>query len=550
MNDKYSMKKLCFEILFFVIFFTLNVFSQNNNITIIPYGATNEVSGSLTEIEYKWTKLLIDCGAYYPEGDPSISLAKREKIASEKNQKLPFRAKDIDCLLLTHAHLDHCGRIPLLVKSGFNGTIYVSPGTKKLLKIMLVMQIRYDNLPRKWTFSTKSIKNYDNDVKTVKGHWNNCKWQQKIAYSNKISIAGKRKDIENENNYSFNKISPCKICSQIEYNSIKNLVKEIPYNKEIIFNKNISFKYMRTEHIPGASAIMLTIKGNEKNEKNIIFSGDIGNDLEILYPKPKPFPKSDIIFIESTYGNTIRDNIVYKEEQKFKNDLIKALNNNQLVWIPSFALDRTQKMLLMVKEALKSNPQLKSTPVYCPSPSANEITKLYKEELETKEHVWFKSNVYLKYQHSNLFLNYSRKFPKKIKGPSIIITTSGMMESAFSENLLTELSKTRTTVFIVGYQDPGTPGGFLKSGKKELSWHDKKYLVNSTINSYKCFSSHTDFMGSLNILKKQDKKSINLYLNHGEKSAISNKKKSFIQRGFKNVNIAQKNKKIVIRFNK
>jgi len=507
--------------------------TQNSNISITTYGSANQVSGSITKISYEKNILLVDCGTYYTDSDDNeLSLAQRQKVTDNKNQTLPVDASKIDAVFITHAHLDHCGRLPLLFKYGFNGDVYVSPGTMKLLPAMIQMQLRYDNSIRNWVFS-KKVRTYDGKKK-AKVHWYNCKWQNKISPNNKVNFHGKLSDLEKEKP-NIDYFSPCKVCAEKQLAEIASHIKIIKFNEEFRYKDNIVVKFTRTGHIPGSSAIMFTFC-REDSSRKVIFSGDVGNSIEILYPKPSAFEKSDIVILESTYGNILRAENQNNEEDKFVGDLCDAIKNNQLVWIPSFALDRTQKMLYEIARLRSKHPELRNVPVYCPSPSANKLCKIYQSELDNNELNWFKDEIYEKYGSSNLFIDFIEKIPNQLVRPSIVITTSGMMDEAYSKQMMKEVEDEETSIFIVSYQDPGAPGGFLKSGQNEFIWDDKTYTVKANILSYNCFSSHLDFKETLEILRLQNKDSVEIYLNHGNKNAIDNKTKEIYKSGYRNVN--------------
>jgi metallo-beta-lactamase family protein len=529
--------------LFLFLFFScrhdieLQNFTGYKNAYITHFGAAKQVSGSMTLLEYGTNKMLIDCGLFYPENKDEKNYKKHKEITDSKNDNLPFDAEKIDYVFITHAHLDHIGRIPLLVKSGFKGKIFMSPGTYLLAKPMLTSSIRYSSEKRKWVFS-KNNYNYKDKV-TV--HWNHCKWQKKIR--KKVSYSGRFSGLEEK--FSKNKeiyFSPCKTCTNKELVPVLNQVQIIKQKTWYSLGKYIRFELINSEHIPGSSSVLIELYDNKSNKKSFLFSGDIGNRFALLQKQIKPFPKVDYLWIETTYGTIIRDN--KNGVKKFQQKINNAINKGKIVWIPAFALDRTQKVLYLINKGF-NNGTINRVPIFVPSSLANDINKIYLYEFNTKKYNWFNDKIYAQYR---FFPDYISRYQIKYKPPYILITTSGMMDNAYSEVLLDDLlPNSNTEIFIVGYQDPETPGGQLIQRKKVIIWKNSSIPVKATVHKFSFFSAHADYKDVLFFLKKQNKNNVKVFLVHGDFDHLIDRKNALKKNGFQKVTISELHKKYTLK---
>jgi metallo-beta-lactamase family protein len=238
------------------------------------------------------------------------------------------------------------------------------------------------------------------------------------------------------------------------------------------------------------------------------------------------------------YSPNTKDDLI-----RFPQEVARIVKAGGVAWIPAFALDRTQKILFAIKEGMESGVIPKNLPIYCPSPSARNISKLYVDEHQTRAQGWLRKEIY---NETMLFPEYISELPyENLPRPCILITTSGMMDEAFSKLMLDKLLPDPTTgVFQVGYQDPGSPGGQLKQQTGTIIWEDKEIPVAAKIYNYKAFSAHGDFNDIMNYLKNQDKSKIKLYLVHGDKGALNTQLTKFNDQGFKSVRVPIKGERI------
>ncbi len=499
---------------------------------VTSYGAAGQVSGSLHVLKTGNSLGFIDCGNFYPEGEGDYE--ERLERANKMSAQLPFRAKTVDYVILTHAHLDHIGRLPLLVKKGFKGTIYVTPGTAKLMHPMIKSAVRYSPLKRKWVYSKYNFMKSQKHNKPLIAHWNNCKYRKKIK--RKKTFKGTLEEMEDELDLS---ISPCRVCANMERDKIMGLVEVVSPGEIFHPSNDITATFIPNYHIPGSASVFLGVE-HKGNGKTLLFSGDVGKRKDILHKSIFPLPKADYVWLESTYGDFRRDTTLrpYQLIDHFRNHVQSELNKGNLVWIPAFALDRTQKVLYALS-LLNDN----YVNIYVPSPLANIFNIIYKKEYKTKQNGWFR-----KIYQRNLFPHYYPYLPEEeLSGKEILITTTGMLDNGVSESLLDELlPRNDVSIFLVGYQDPGTPGGQLKAGKNIVKWSGKTYMVNASVFSYNFFSAHADMNDALFLLKRQDKKRTHIYLIHGEPSALQARRQKLKEHGFKNVDISVNAKKIII----
>ncbi len=396
--------------------------------------------------------------------------------------------------------------------------------------------VRFSPHPRNWTYSSNT-----KGKKYITAHWYHCKYQERIRY--KRTFRGSLAQLDSKLGIV---VSPCKVCGNKERDDVMKWVRVIPFGKSFQPAPGMVARFVSNEHIPGAASILINITHHGKT-KTLLFSGDVGKRYSILQKAIHPLPKADFVWFESTYGDTVRkiDEARYRD---FYSKVKKELDNNRLVWIPAFALDRTQKVLHTIERFAAQDPTGFNFDIYLTSPLANKINKVYQFEHDKPQYRWFNSDVY----HTHfLFPHYTTIFNSKklerIKGPAVIISTSGMMDKAASEDLLRPLLHRKdVTVFLVGYQDPETPGGQLKDKKRYISWGDHIIKVNASVRFFDFFSAHADMKDASLLLSKQDKRNTEIHLIHGNKKSLSDRQQKLIESGFNNVHISQKGREVII----
>lgn len=430
------------------------------------YGATREVTGSAFLLEACGKRILIDCGMRQGVSD------------DEKGQTLPFAAHTIDSVLLTHAHIDHSGRLPLLVKEGFHGQIHMTEKTEELITIML----------------RDSAFIQENDAK-----WANQKGKR----------AGKKP------------VEP--LYTIADAMSVMDHVVPHGYDQSFSLYDGIEVYLIDAGHLLGSASIRVTVTENGKQE-TILFSGDIGNTDQPIIRNPQPVGAADYIVMESTYGD--RNHDARADHRMILAEVIEnTLARGGNVVIPSFAVGRTQEVLYLLRE-IKEERLMHSNwdfPVYVDSPLSVEATKIYSGDLtgyadeETVEAIARGGNPL---RFPNLHLCTEVEESKQLnldKTPKVIISSSGMCEAGrVRHHLKHNLWRTECSVVFVGYQAQGTLGRMLLDGVKTVKLFGEEVAVNAEIYNFGGLSAHADQSGMLKWLGEVPKKPKKVFLVHGE----------------------------------
>lgn len=444
------------------------------------YGAAREVTGSCYCLEANGKKLLVDCG---------LQQGKDKK----DDQRLPFKASDINYIALTHAHIDHSGRLPLLVKEGFNGKIYAIEATCDLITIMLKDSAHIQETGAKWENK-----------------------RAKRAGKKEVLPMYTMKDVEN----TLKLLVPCR------------------YGDIMEIDNGIKISFVDAGHMLGSASIEIFLSEG-KEAKKIVFSGDIGNENQPIIKDPQCIIEADYIVMESTYGD--RD---HRESEDFTLKLAKiidkVLSKGGNVIIPSFAIGRTQGLLYFIREMkekkLVSNPDF---PVYVDSPMATKATDLYDDDLhiygdqETKEIV---KNGLNPLNFTNLEFTASVNDSKALNyntTPKVIISSSGMCEGGrIKHHLKHNLWKKKCAVIFVGYQAIGTLGRELLDGAKRVEIYRDEIAVKASIYNFTGLSAHADREGLLKWLGCFEKKPDKIFVVHGEESVTETFVRSLEELGF------------------
>ncbi|WP_353097221.1 MBL fold metallo-hydrolase [Tissierella praeacuta] len=438
------------------------------------YGAAKMVTGSNYLVKTNKYNILVDCGMF--QGN--------EEIERLNYNDFPYDPKEINFLILTHAHIDHSGRIPKLVKDGFRGRIITTNATYDLCKIMLV----------------DSAKIQESDVE-----WENRKRQR----------AGK---------------PPVEPLYTIE-NADNSLKYFEPYfvDQKIKINDNIQIRFKDAGHILRSAIVELWIKeGNE--EVKLVFSGDLGMPGRPIINNPDYIDEADYLVIESTYGDTIHES--FEESTENLIDIInKTVMREGTVLIPSFAVGRTQEIIYQLNKYYEYNPSIEEymkIPIYIDSPMAVEATEAFKRNsssfneearslvLKGDNPFEFENLRYIKSQEESMALN-------KYTFPKVIISSSGMATAGrIRHHLKHNLWDKRNSLVFVGYQAEGTLGRILLDGKKQVKILGEEINVGAEIYNIKGFSGHADQNVLLDWVNKFKKKPKKVFIVHGEEeSAIA-----------------------------
>jgi len=433
--------------------------------TVRSYGATKEVTGSCHILKIDGVKIMIDCGMFQGEDE-------------DKNaEAFYFNPASIDYLLVTHAHLDHVGRIPKLEKEGFKGKIYATTATMDLAEIILM----------------DSAKIMSEDFQT--------------RYR-KAMRKGREKKL------SKPLYQPLDV--EKTFQSIKWVNPE--YDKYYDLCEGVSFVYRNAGHILGSAFIELSYM-EDGDSHTIVFSGDIGNSNGLVMPNLSQCDKTQSLYVETTYGDREHQpiDITIKE---FKKVIVKTLNNRGNVLIPSFAVERTQELLCILREMYESG-ELPKCKVFLDSPMATRATFVYRKHVEELSYKCrknveedgtvfnFNSLIYTETPEASRGIN-------DIKSRAIIIAGAGMCNGGrITHHFKHRIWDKRNAVIFVGFQAEGTLGREIVEGAKWINVLGEDLIVKASIHTINGFSAHADRDGILKwIASMKDLKKVLLV--HGE----------------------------------
>lgn len=418
-------------------------------------GAAGTVTGSKTVVEHNNIRILIDCGMF--QGIKTLRELNREPLAIE--------AETIDFVLLTHGHLDHCGWLPKLVADGFVGKIFCTRPTKEISRLIL-----YDS----------------------------AKIQEE--------------DARRANEEQSTKHSPATPLYTVQdVDAVIPKFRVVEKDLEIELEEAVFFKFFYAGHILGACSIELHIDG-----KNLVFSGDIGQDDDVLMFPPQKPTKADYVFLESTYGNRFhpQTNTLLELETIINN----TYHNGGTVVIPSFAVERVQAMMYLIWQ-LKKEDRIPDIPYVIDTPMGINVLEVFKEN-----RLWHKLSFEECDEMCKVFTLIS-DFQDSMnmvynKKPKVVIAASGMITGGRVLSYLEHLiDKPETTVTLVGYQAEGTRGRKLLEGAQEIKMYGKYYPVLAKILLIESLSAHGDQNDLLNWLSALESKPTKVFLVHGENLA-------------------------------
>ncbi len=504
------------------------------------WGGAERVSGSLHVLDTGNGRWMIDCGAFFPDGEG----AEAEHEAERLSASMPVDAAAIGALLITHAHADHIGRVPLLVDSGFRGPIFTTQATRLLLAPMLGNVVRFDrHRTRNWVWSERSRSRAHSGGRAMVVHWRDCHYASSIAIHNLARARGTTGELEEMLRRSEPRVVPtyCRACVKAEVDAILDRVQTPEYGEPIPLAPGVRAGFLDAGHIPGSASVVVEVALGG-NRRRVLFSGDLGSDLSAVTAGPRPAPNADVVFVEATYGATRRSPDVVHQREQFRRRVGEAVAGGGVVWIPCFALDRTQRILHELRLAQEEGLLPESLPVYCPSPTAHEVSAIYRDNQRAG---WFRDEV----AHTadpfspNVVV---RTVPShaKLPRPCIIVSTSDVTYTAWMRAMLRALLPDEsTTMLLVGYSDPRSATGRLRAGVRELTIDGRPTPVAAAVYSFGCFSGHGDATDIDRWLSNVDP-AAPILLVHGGPEELRARAEQLRQGGRRNVHIPEQGKPI------
>lgn len=450
------------------------------------HGAAQTVTGSkhlLTLDNGK--KILFDCGMFQGMGKETDAL----------NANLGFDAKEVDYLLLSHAHIDHSGLVPKLVKDGFTGKIFCTPATRDLATILM----------------EDSAEIQRDDTKYI----NKKRQKQGLPPYEPLYTPG-----------NVEEVLP--------------LLNEVQYGTWFTIEPGIEVLYTDAGHIIGSAAVHVRIKENNKTTQ-ISFSGDVGRYRDVILRSPEVFPQADYIIIESTYGNSLHEDMLNSTDKLYEWVEKTCIIKKGKLIIPSFSVGRTQELLYFLNQ-LSNEKRLPKIKVYVDSPLSKEATDVVRSHPENfnsrlkkllrtdNDPFTFDELTFIKTVDESKRLN-------DLPEPCVIISASGMADAGrIKHHIANNIHDPKNTILLVGYCEPNSLGGRLMRGAKEVKIFADYYKVQAEVGSMRSMSAHGDYDDLSQFLACQNIADVKtVFIVHGEYDVQLDFQKRLQKKGFKHV---------------
>ncbi len=454
------------------------------------HGAARTVTGSKHLLTLKNGKqILLDCGMFQGLG----------KETNQLNRDLGFDASAVDVVILSHAHIDHSGLLPKLVKDGFNGKIFCTPATQRLTSILLE--------------DSAEIQEEEAKFANKRGLHQGRPYQQPL-----YTLDDAKRTIDR--------------------------FEEVEYGRWFFALPDVEVMYSEAGHIIGSACVNLRITENGK-QTHITFSGDVGRYRDVILKSPDIFPQADYIIMESTYGNSLHDPADSTPELLLKWINHTCIEKKGKLILPAFSVGRTQELLFALNQLELEN-QLPDLDYYVDSPlsiEATEVVKSYPQYFNKKiqkimqtdnDPFAFKGLKYIKTVEQSKMLNYQ-------KNPFVVISASGMADAGrVKHHISNNIENSRNTIVFTGYCEPNSLGGRLMAGAQEVGIFGIDHQVHAEIGSIRSMSAHGDYEDLSQWLACQDPQQVRkLFLVHGEFEVQEEFSRKLLKKGFTDITIPE-----------
>ena len=459
------------------------------------HGAARTVTGSKHVITLKsGKKILLDCGMFQGLGKDTDML----------NRNFGFEPAEIDVMILSHAHIDHSGLVPKLIKDGFRGKIFCTHGTSELASVLL------------------------EDSAEIQ--------EDEIKYTNKRRAAAGQPYLK-------------PLYTLDDAKKAVDYLVEAEYGKWFEVIGGVQAMFTDAGHIIGSACVHLKINENGK-ETRITFSGDIGRYRDAILRSPEDFPQADYIIMESTYGNSLHDTHVTTPDMLLEWIEKACVQKKGKLIMAAFSVGRTQEILYSLNQLELEN-RLPAVPYYVDSPlsiEATEIMKKYPEYFNKtiqkimqtdKDPFAFEGLKYVKSVEQSKLLNFQ-------DGPMVIISASGMADAGrVKHHISNTIENSHNTILMTGYCEPHSLGGRLMKGDKDVNIFGVLHEVHAEIGAIRSMSAHGDYEDMSQWLACQDPRGVaKLFLVHGEYEVQQDFKQRLIRKGFLDVEIPEQHQEI------
>ncbi|WP_207426184.1 MBL fold metallo-hydrolase [Pedobacter sp. SYSU D00535] len=445
------------------------------------WGAARQVTGSMHLLEINNYKILIDCGLDYEKG-----------TWQEENELFPFAPSDIDVVVLTHAHIDHSGNIPTLVRMGFDGQILSTSPTADLTELLLLDSVN-------------------------------------------IFLGKERK--HNRNKRRSKSSGPKPLYLQKHVMDTMERFVTIGFNKPFRLNGSVSVEFIPAGHLLGAASAVFTVEENG-TQKKIAFTGDIGRHNYPVIVDPQPLPPVDYLVSESTYGGRFHSKESQIEQVLLDTVEQTCIKNPGRLIIPAFSIGRTQALVFSLNKIF-SKGLLPKVKIFVDSPLANYATEIFRKyssslNEDAQEFYRLKGD---NFEFDNLFYVQNLKESKELTNylePCIIISSAGMLEGGrIQDHLYYNIQNYYCTILFIGYSAKGTLGHRLLRGDPVVHIRDRELAVYATIKQTDLFSGHADHEGLVSLVRNQDKAQLKkVFLVHGELQSMEALRSDLVQEGY------------------